>query len=402
MHLSKPFILLLLLFLMLPITAAAQQQGMSSNVHRIVDAANDKMESGDPEGAIRELNAIVRRGGLNDYEKAVIQQMLGFAHVHRNDSASAREAFEQALSIGTLPEGVTEGVRMSLAQACMDLEDFNCARNNVNRAIEAGDKPNPEFLAVAAYLHYELEEYETAERHILRAIAISEDPIENWYQILLAIYRAEEAWARSESVLREVIMRYPDRGNYWQFLSYVLFAQDKMHEALATLMLSWRLDLVEGEELERIVGFHANLGIPEKAARLLEQWLETDTIEGTTERVSMLGRLWLMSRERAKAMDQLARAADNTTDGEIDLLLGKLHYEDQRWEQSMQHLETALDKDGLSENEVAEAQLLLGISAYHSGRRDTATLAFEAAQRTPRYEDHARYWLNRIEEEAGS
>ncbi len=390
--------LVLLAVILLPLPAAAQM-GMSAELHREVRAANELLGAGNSREAISKLGTLARRGNLNAYEKAVIQQMLGFAHLEADDSAKAREAFEAALSFNTLPEQIANGVTMALTQVCLTLQEYECARNHVNKVIENRPDPDPDFLAVAAYVYYELKQYEVAERHIRQAINSSEEPKENWYQILLAIYREQEAWDKAEAILRETVARFPDKGTYWQFLSYVLFMQEKQHEALATLMLAYRLDLVEGSELERISGFHANLGIPEKAARMLEQWLETGTLEADAERQVLIGRLWLLARERDKAKSHLAKAADSSSDGDIDLLIGKLHYEDQTWDLAVRHLERALDKGELDKGVEPEARLLLGISAYHAGQKNTARAAFEAAGREPRYQDHARYWLNRLRED---
>jgi tetratricopeptide (TPR) repeat protein len=389
--------LLAVLLLPLPLPAAAQI-GMSPELHREVQAANELLAAGDSRQAISRLTTLSRRGNLNAYEKAVLQQMLGFAYFETDNSAQAREAFEAALSFHVLPDQITNGVTMALTQVCMNLRDFECARRHVDRVIAAATAPDPDFLAVAAWVYYELKRYDVAERHIRRALDAGEEAKENWYQILLAIYREQEAWGKAEKVLRDAVVRFPDKGTYWQFLSYVQFAQDKHHEALATLMLAWRLDLIEGTDLERISGFHANLGIPEKAARMLAQWLDNGTLDANTERRALLGRLWLLARERDNAIAQLATAADGSNDGDIDLLIGKVHYEVQAWDRAADRLERALAKGGLGDAE-AEARLLLGISAYHTGQKNTARAAFEAAGREPRYRDHARYWLNRLQEE---
>ncbi len=388
--------MLLLVALLAPLTAPAQM-GMSAELHREVQAANELLAGGNSAQAISRLTALTRRGNLNAYEKAVLQQMLGFAYYEADDSARARAAFEESLSFNVLPDQIANGVTMALTQVCLTLRDFDCARRHVDSVIAASAAPDPDMLAVAGYVYYELKQFDVAERHILRAINSSQEAKENWYQILLAIYREQEAWPKAERVLRDAVVLFPDKGTYWQFLSYVLFTQDKQHEALATMMLAYRLKLLGSEDLERISGFHANLGIPEKAARMLEQWLEAGELEADGERLALLGRLWLLARERDKAKRHLEKAADLDKDGDLDLLLGKLYYEDQNWDRATARLERALAKGGLKEAE-AEARLLLGISAFHAGQRNIARAAFEAAGREPRYQDHARYWLNRLRE----
>lgn len=388
----------LALALSAPLVATAQH-GMSADLHRQAQEINELMQKDQHAEAIRKLEPLRKRGNLNSYEKAVLAQLLGFAHAGSGQYKQAAQAYEEALSYNSLPAEVTNGVQIALAQMYMELRDFAQARTLIERVLAAGHQATPDFLAVAAYVYYELKDYATAERHALQAMAQAKEPQESWYQILLSIYRAQQQWGKAEALLRDVIARYPDNFNYWQFLSYTLYEQHKEHESLATLMLAYRLGLVEGDNLERLIGMYANVGIPEKAARMLAEWLADGTLEANEERLSLNGRLWLMARERNRAMETLARAAELSKEGESDLLLAKLFYEDERWEDAVRHFQAALSK-GVKEN-AAQVHLLLGISAYNIEQFDVARSSLEAASKHRDYQKHARYWLTRISEQRG-
>ncbi|MDX9741637.1 MAG: tetratricopeptide repeat protein [Gammaproteobacteria bacterium] len=389
---------ILALALSAPLIAAAQQ-GMSADLHRQAQEINELMQADKHAEAIRKLEPLRKRGNLNDYEKAVLAQLLGYAHANGGQYREAAAAFEEALSFGSLPAEVAGGISIALAQTYMETRDFDRARTLIERILSAGHQAEPDFLAVAAYVYYELKDYATAERHAQQAIAQAKEPQESWYQILLAIYRAQQQWQKAEALLRNVVARYPDNFNYWQFLSYALYEQNRESESLATLMLAYRLDLIEGDELERLVGMHANVGIPEKAARLLAEWLDDGSLEANEERISLNGRLWLLARERSKAMEAIGRAAELSKEGDSDLLLAKLHYEDERWEDAVRHFQAALSK-GVKED-TAQLHLLLGISAYNVGENDLARTALETASKHREYQKHTRYWLNRLSEPRG-
>lgn len=382
----------------LPLTAPAQQgQGMSPQLHLQAEEINQLMQDGNNQQAIQRLTALRGQSSHNNYEKAILAQMLGYAYIGTSRYADAAKAFEEALAFDVLPAEVTASISTALVQMYMETKEYDKARQRIEQILAAGGSADPDFLAVAAYVYYELKQYGPAEKHLLTAISSVAEPKENWYQILLAVYRAQSAWPKAEALLRDVLTRFPGNGNYWQFMSYVLFEQDKQHEALASMMLAYRLNLMKTDELERLSGMYANIGVPEKAARLLDEWMRNGQIETTDERLSLTGRLWLVARERGKAIETLTRAAERTTEGEIDLLLGKLHYEDENWEPAVQHFQAALSK-GKLKGSPAEAQLLLGICAYHAKRTDTALTALEAVRQDRQYGNHARYWLTRIKE----
>ncbi|MCC6207827.1 MAG: tetratricopeptide repeat protein [Gammaproteobacteria bacterium] len=374
---------------------APAQNGMTPKVYEEVSAINKLMVENRNEDAATRLNALLDTGNLSEYEQAVSQQLLGYAHLGSNKTKPAITAFESALALGALPDDVTLTVTTALAQACLDIRDFACARRHIDAILAQEASPTPDFLAVAAYIYFELREFSRAEELALKAIASSDKPQENTYQILLSVYREQNAYTKAESLLRDILARYPENTSYWQYLSYVLFEQDKNHEALASLMLAYRLGLLKGDDLECIVGLHANLGIPEKAARLLGEWLASGTLEPTTERIFLEGRLWIRARETETAKQVLTRAAESAPNGQIALLLGKLHYQNDEWNEAEQYLSRALDKGSL-DNETSEARYLLGISAYQNGNRDVAAAALKAASNDSRFSDSARYWLGQL------
>lgn len=390
---------LLSLFLAISLIIAAPvpaQNGMSSKVYEEVSAINKMMMENRNEEAVTRLNALLKTDKLSEYEQAVAQQLLGYAHLGSNKMKPAISAFEAALALAALPEDVTLTVTTTLAQACLDIRDFTCARRHIDTVLAQQASPAPDVLAVAAYIYFELREFSRAEELALRAIAFSDKPQENTYQILLSVYREQKAYAKAEALLRDVLSRYPDNVSYWQYLSYVLFEQGKDHEALASLMLAYRLGLLKSDDLERIAGLHANLGVPEKAARLLDEWLKSGALEPTNERIFLEGRLWVLAREAQTAKQVLARAAESSRNGQIDLLLGKLHYQNDEWKAAEQHLARALDKGSL-DKETAEARYLLGISAYQNGNRDVAAAALKAASKDSRFADSAHYWLGQLQ-----
>lgn len=405
--------LALVIALAQPLQASAQQQGMSADLHKQAQQISELMQAGNNTEAATRLAALRARGNLNSYEKAVLSQMLGYAHAGAGDYPKAIPAFEDALAQNALPPEIGGQVSIALVQMYLEGRNYEKARTRIEQMVAGGHQGNADFFNVAAYVYLELKDYGSAERYALQAISAEEKPRENSYQILLAVYRAQKAWDKAEAVLRDVIARFPGEFNYWQYLSYALFEQDKENEALAALMLAYRLGILPANELERLATLHANVGVPEKAARLLEQWMRDGEIESNEERLTLTGKLWLVARERDKAKQTLVKAAGLSQKPDNDLLVGKLYYEDEHWEPAMQHLQAALtkgatlpvgaesekkDRKESREETRAEAQLLLGICAYNARHTETAVSALEEASKSKKYHNHAKYWLSRVKD----
>src|SRR5262245_53513728 len=82
------------------------QSDMSESAYNGLETAMDFMSKKKYNEAIEKLAKLAETG--SDYEKAMMNYNLGFAHSSKNDYASAVKAFSKALSFNTLPRSQAE------------------------------------------------------------------------------------------------------------------------------------------------------------------------------------------------------------------------------------------------------------------------------------------------------
>ncbi len=260
--------------------------------------------------------------------------------------------------------------------------------------LQAEASPEPPAHAVAAQIYYAAGRNPKALEQIRQALDKSKRPPESWYHFLIALYLEKAQYAQAEPVIRRAITAYPASADLWRSLANVHMAMGSEHEALATLMLAYRQNMLNASEHERLIQFIAYLGVPEKAGRLLGQWRRDGTLEDSADRVRLEARLWTMARERRRAIQVLAGMADRDDDGDAYLLLGQLFFEEENWPKATEALQTALKTGDLNSRDSDRARLLLGTAAYRAGSQQLATRVFEQLRRHPELGETADHWLS--------
>ncbi len=144
-----------------------------------------------------------------------------------------------------------------------------------------------------------------------------------------------------------------------------------------------------------MIALYGMIEVPEKAARLLKQHLDTGEIEADADMLKRLGDLWLLSRERAKAKVVLQQAAAVAPDGNTYEMLGNIFFEDESWKSAHDSFIKAIEYGGLDEPE--RIYLLAGISAELGGMKDLARAAFKEARKSEDLRKQADALIRRLD-----
>jgi hypothetical protein len=91
--------------------AGALNESTYRRLERIMDSIS-KNQYGDAEAKLNELAGMVK----SDYEKAIIQQTIGFVYASTNREMLAVKAFEQAVATNAMPQQVHEQMMFNIAQ----------------------------------------------------------------------------------------------------------------------------------------------------------------------------------------------------------------------------------------------------------------------------------------------
>lgn len=376
--------------------APAQAQQVSPQLQRALSRAWDAADSGRPKEAVAMLEEVRSSTAAGTFQRALVDQQLGHLYLANNDARKALQSFQASTQNPELPREQRIPALYMLAQLQVDAGALQQARQATDELLALAPAES-KYLGLSAYVAYLQEDYSLALEHVQMALANSPDPPKSWLQIALNVYIAREDWARARPFVRELIEKEPANPEYWQYMIQLELKRGSTDGALHAMALAYLQQVLPPEQLKMLAQLWAQYGVPEKAARLLAEWMQSGKLPSNGESLEMRGRFWLLARETDHAVDDLSAAAKlgGRNAGRLHQLVGEIEFRDRHWSEAVSALSAALASGQLSDPN--RTRLLLGVAAYQGGMKDLARRTLTPLRQAPAQRDQANYWLSKLD-----
>ena len=407
----KPILFIALLLAILPaLLQAAGGKALSPYVFRQLTTVQQQMEQGAYNDALGGLQKLGSESGQSAYEQAIVQQMLGYVQLGRESWPAAIKAFENSLALKQLPETTGQHLRYNLAQLYLTRDQPDKTITILKAWFDREDSPSAPAYVLLAQARAVKKQYRKAIPLLQTANGLSDEPHAEWYETLLAMHYELQSWRDCVPLLKKMIRLFPQHSRYWQQLAGVYMALNDQEAALAALELAFRQGVLSNEqERLQLAQLYLATGVPYKAARLIEQQLQTGGISNSAKHRELLAHAWSSARERKQAIDALEGAIGDDAKPELRLKLAQWYMDTGRWRAVTEVLKP-VNTEG-NGRMASQAALLLGIAHFELGNTDTARKTFQQlARQYPENGKSAQQWLDFIdslsvskaEEHAGS
>ncbi len=349
------------------------------------------------------LESLLERNRRDDYVSATVLQAMAFVRAQQEQYEQAINLFKQAIDLNKLPNSQHYQMILQVAQLYYTVERYQDALDQLDIwfCVTPDDQTNKvEVWVMKASIHAQIEEYSKAIEAIDRAIALSDEPKEQWYQLKLGMHFELKQYNEAADVLRILIRMNPDKKQYWVQLASVYAQLDRNRDSMAVLSLAHRRGLLDKQgEYMQLASLQQEFDFPRKAAEVLQEGLEKGIVENTRRNWEMTGGAWYEARELEAALAAYKKAGAQSTDGKIDLQRAFILSDQERWQEVVSALNRAVDLGGLSETQTGNAYLLLGTALYNTGDVEGALRAFNEATDYGKVATAAREWMNHIRNE---
>jgi predicted Zn-dependent protease len=378
---------------------------LSESVYSSVNEAAKLMAEKKYDDAIKRLKDVADSGKGSDYERALVNLNLGFAHSSKDDYAGAAAAFAKAVALESLPQQQHEQLQYNLGQLYLAAKKYDAGIAALERYIaQACDPVPPEAHLFLANALSEVGRPAEALPQIDMALSKAKEPKESWLQLKLAIQYQIKDYAAGTRTLVQLIGMAPDKVDYWKQLSSLFYEMDRDIESLAVLALARSAELLQKpEEIDNLYNIYMGLELPYKAGQLISAAMQAGLVEQDEKHIEMAANAWINASESERAETDLKRLAEMSERGEYYFRLGALYGESERWKDSIEMLTKAIEKGGLKRP--GDAWMRLALARYslkdHGGAR-------EALQRAVNYDNtrkQASEWLRHLgatQSEAGT
>ena len=390
-------LLLALTLALLPLLSqAAGGKALSPYTYKRLTAIQQQMEQSHYQAALTELEKLLNDSGQSAYEQAVVQQMLGYVQTGRESYPAAITAFERSLALQQLPQETEQHLRYNLGQLYL-------ARGQTDKAIailaswfDKESSPSAQAHVLLAQALAQNKQYRKAIPLLQKANSLSDTPHAEWYEAQIAMHYELQSYRDCVPLLKKMIRLFPQHPRYWQQLAGVYMALNDQDAALAALELAFRNGALNSEQaLLQLAQLYLSTGVPFKAARLIEQQIETGAISNTAKHRELLAYAWSSARERKQAITALERAIKDKATPELRLRLAQWYVEAGEWHAVTEALTPINGKE--NDRTTSQARLLLGMAYFELGDTEAAREAFKLALQFPKTNQSAQQWLDFID-----
>lgn len=359
-----------------------------------LNKAHQFISKGKYSKALAEMESMKRKKKLNEHERALMWQTIGFIYSSQEKFSTAIKSFEKCLSMNALPTGSMLDTQYNLGQLYMANRQYNKAGQVLLDWIGKVKKPAPDAKYILALSLTQTKQWRKALRWAKDAVASVKKPQEGWLQLLMSIHLELKQLEQVAKVLQRVITLYPKK-NYWMQLSAVYGELKQTSKSLAVLELAYKQGmLTKGSDLKNLASLYMHEGVPYKAAHVLSKGMASGAIKKTERTLTVLGEAWLRAREFDRAIGPLEKAAKLSGNGNLFIRVAHIQMEKERWKKAIGSLRSALAKGKL--RDAGNAYLLLGIANMRQGKYSAAKKAFNKAMSFTNTRHSAEGWMKSL------
>jgi Tfp pilus assembly protein PilF len=355
-------------------------------------------EEEDYDAAVADLEKLLGKKHDDPYEFALASQFLAHTYVLLDRPQAARRVLETALEKEGIHFQLLANLKLFYGQLALGDEEFELARQMFEdwlaTTMQVADSSQ---LFSAAYANYKTGHLQEAEELVEQAIDGSAAAPDSWHRLHYQVLFDLERYGAAELILLGMLERNPNNDGYWRLLANHHLRREESVKALAALTVANQIEvLTETQDLLHIVSLYNFAEVPERGARMLEQALADAKLESDFEVLRRLGDLLLLSREKARAIAALQRAAAVAPDGKTHELLANIWFNDQEWRNAHDAYLNAIDKGGVDNAD--RLYLLAGVSAMRAGMTKEAKSALTEASKSSALQSQAQAMLNKLDD----
>lgn len=409
MHIRTLRYALLSMLLFLGLSKSAVADSLSPATYRTLEQVQTAMTDGDWSGADRVLEELIKdlNPGLGLALSYQMQAQIALAQERMTD---AEQSLENALALDALPSDQQLNLSSNLAQIYLAGQERREQRTKKAESLlfkaiataesQATAVPPSTFALLAICLQIQ-QRYGESIPWLNKAInsqaALQKLPEENWLVMLASALYQTKSYNKAAQTLGQLTTLKPNNENYWLQRASMYQLLEQPQQQLAVLELAYAGGyLTQESSLIALAQLLIAQGVPERAARLLQQWLADNdknlTVSDSEANIKLLATAWQLGREDDDAAIVLSQAAIKTNEPQLAFYAMQLAVRRSNCVAAEGFLSQAQEL-GLDSNKKGDGLLLVGGCAFDNGDKNTARRYFQQALGVAGSAVVAQQWL---------
>ncbi len=374
-----------------------------SEVQAFIDPEEDsgrEPDLGEALNLLQEMESNISE--YNAYEQAQIYNFMANVHFQQDNMQKTIEAFEKVVARSPqIPTGLETGTWQILGKLHMQEEDFAAALDAFENWTNLVTSINADQYYTFSLLFYQMGQEDRALAHVNKAVSMTEAegevPEENWFAMQRLLYFEKEDYQSTAEVLEKMVRHYP-KVSTWRQLSDMYSLLERFDDRLHTLEVVYLLGGLDKENiLVSMASMYLDREVPYEAAQVLDKGIyEDEIIEPTARNLELLANAWSLAQETEKSMVEMEKAAQKSEEGDLFARLSAIYMLNDRYEQSVEAAQEALDK-GVDRPD--QVYLRMGTAYVNLEQYEDAIEVLKEAAKDKRSEEAAKQWIKYAEGE---
>lgn len=360
----------------------------------------DAVNAGDKAKAEQILQPIIDKSS-SKYAKAIALQGMANLTYNAGDVKGAIPLLKQSLDIGVMPNDTYFQLMYELAQLYAADGQYQQSLDTIAKWRAEGKKETADSYGLEGMDQYRLQKYPEAIAAIQKAKTLTDKPKDSWDQVLMASYAESGHGADAAKMAQTEYEKDPTNSSLLHNASAILLQQQDYAGAIKVLEQGrsngalkdegdW-INLVKAYLLQAQNGGDTKTGSA-KALAAFDDGVTKGVIKPSAANYKLAGDAATIGDNDAKAIGYYQQAAPLATDGEIDVSLGRVYFQDQKFGEARKYLKQGIAK-GVAHK--GRAYMMLAESDRQLKDKAGAIAAMMEAAKDPETSAKANEWLRK-------
>ena len=329
---------------------------VQTKLNKLIEAYNKALDQEDEAKATagyttaRTLaDEIIANGSANAYDKALAAQIASQAALNTDDEAAAEGYLKQAVDANALGNNQHFQLMLQLAQLQLQKDDYTNGFATLDKYLAESKSKRPADFAFKGQYLYQADRFAECIPPLKQAIETStnpEDKVDNWTQILMVCYQEAGQLAEAVKVAEQLAAKSPNDKRAQMNLASIYLNSEQEAKAAAVLEKLRAAGLMtEEKDYRQLYLTYANMEGKEKdVIAVVNEGLQKGIVKPDYQTYLALAQAYYYSEQIPQAIEAWQKAAPLSKDGETDLNLARVLWQEGRIPEAKVAARAALDK----------------------------------------------------------
>lgn len=369
---------------------------LEEKTYKVYKKAQEAFQAKDFANTIDTLKPLDEKPPRKEFDRAMVQTLLGYAYAESDDYLNAAKHIEQALALNALSDEQQLSGWQNLISFYLQSEQPEAALAALDRYFLLANPAKPELYLVKAQTLMQLDRTEEAICPAYVAVKTHPEPKLEWLRLLADLHGQINRFEDAIQVLQEVIARSPDSTEQMLHLANLYLLAQRNDEAFQLLADIEQKGLLSKEkDVKNLATMYWNNAEYEKSAETLERGIERGVLKANEAIWKSIAQGW----KQVNNLERMARAYGEggkvAATGELFLFQGEKLSELKQWDRAIVAYQHALQKGSLGKNE-GHTWLVLGYAQFRNSQFKDAVKSLEKAKTYPEKKKEAEGILAQV------